>query len=184
MEVVTRKVAELKFIERNTRIHSKKQISEYVRSLKMFGQFRPMIIDENNVVLAGNGLLAALKKMGAETADCYVMAGLSEQEKRKLMLADNKIFQLGEDDTFAFEETISELNGDVNIPGYGSELLQNLTADLKAIDNAMENADKAKSATKRTVRDKVLDEIICPQCGHKFKRSNGNAEKSKKTMPI
>lgn len=142
MQVVTKKIAELKHMPGNTRLHSEKQIREYIRSIEMFGQLRPMVIDENNIVLAGNGLLMALRKMGKETAACHIVTGLTENEKKKLMLADNKIAALGEEDQFAFEETLRELSGDIDIPGYGADILKNLTSDLKVIDSIGEERNK------------------------------------------
>lgn len=186
MKVVCKKLADLKHVEGNTRVHSAKQIREYIRSIEMFGQFRPMIVDENNVVLAGNGLLQALKEMGRETADCYVMTGLTENKKKKLMLADNKIFQLGEDDQFAFEETLSTLDGDIDIPGYGADVLKNLATDLKDIENAMNPADE-KTESKRKSKKRLSadkDICICPHCGMKFNRSEDNAKKSETPLSI
>ena len=100
----------------------------------MFGQIRPLVIDEDGVVLAGNGLLTALQEMKRETADCYVMKNLTAKDKKKLMLADNKIFELGVNDTNTFDELLRELDGDIDIPGYDEELLKVLTANAKEAD--------------------------------------------------
>lgn len=171
MKVVDKNVADLKHVEGNTRLHSKRQLREYVRSIEMFGQIRPLVIDENNVVLAGNGLLAALRMMGATTVACHVVAGLSEKQKKKLMLADNKIFQLGEDDPFAFEEALRELSGDIDIPGYSAAgILKNLASDLKTIDNLRdETAQPAEKKTRTPRKSKAASEqITCPHCGRTF----------------
>ena len=106
VEVVIKKLADLKHVPGNTRLHSEEQISEYVRSIKMFGQLRPMVIDENNIVLAGNGLLEALRKMGRTTAACYVVAGLTDSEKQKLSRVSERIFNLSEDDLLLGDEII------------------------------------------------------------------------------
>lgn len=186
MEIVNRNVDELKHVEGNTRLHSKRQLKEYVRSIEMFGQIRPLVIDENNVVLAGNGLLAAMRMMGATTVACHVVTGLSEKQKKKLMLADNKIFQLGEDDTYAFEEALRELSGDIDIPGYSADILKSLTSDLKTIDNLRD--ETAQSAEKKNARR----ENQKPQANKSLARiaaehlfgSNHHAQKSKATLPI
>lgn len=177
MQVVTKKIAELKHMPGNTRLHSEKQIREYIRSIEMFGQLRPMVIDENNIVLAGNGLLMALRKMGKETAACHIVTGLTENEKKKLMLADNKIAALGEEDQFAFEETLRELSGDIDIPGYGADILKNLTSDLKVIDSIGEERNKTsdnkpESSKQRKAKSDMSDieVIICPKCGYKIER--------------
>ena len=67
MQTVTKNVSELKRPAKNVRLHGDRQIKEYIRSIEMFGQIRPIVIDENNTVLAGNGLLTALMQMGRET---------------------------------------------------------------------------------------------------------------------
>ena len=87
MNVVKLPLGELRKPERNVRLHSNKQISEFKRSVEMFGQIRPIVVDESHTILAGNGLFDALKALGRTDADCYVVTGLTEAEKKKLMLA-------------------------------------------------------------------------------------------------
>lgn len=130
MKTVVKKLIELKRPQHNVRIHGDQQIKEYIRSVEMFGQIRPLVVDEDGVVLAGNGLLTALQEMGKESASCYVVEGLSEAEKKKLMLVDNKIFDLGVNSQQAFDDILKELGGDIDIPGYDPELLRTLSASL------------------------------------------------------
>lgn len=125
----------LKAPEKNVRIHSAKQIEEFKRSIEMFGQIRPIVCDEAYTIIAGNGLYAALTALGWTEADCYVVDGLSEVEKKKLMLADNRIFSLGVDDLQAFDEILLELDNDFDIPGYDESLLQTLTVSLDEADD-------------------------------------------------
>ena len=136
MKVIKKKLAELRRPERNVRIHSDKQIAEFKRSIEMFGQIRPIVIDEGGTILAGNGLYEALCAMERTEADCYVAAGLSESQKKKLMLADNRIFSLGVDDLQGFDEIIAGLD-DLDVPGYDEELLKTLTADLNDADEML-----------------------------------------------
>lgn len=159
--IITRlSLSELKKPKRNVRLHSNKQIEEFKRSVEMFGQIRPIVVDETHTILAGNGLYEALTALGREEADCYVVTGLSENEKKKLMLADNRIFNLGIDDTQAFDEIIAELDNDFDIPGYDPDLLATLTIDLGGADDLMsgygiitdetkENMQKAADAYER-----------------------------------
>ena len=132
--VVKKKLTELKKPEKNVRTHTEDQIKEFKRSVQMFGQIRPIVIDENNVMLAGNGLYDTLVELGYKEADCYVVVGLSEAEKKKLMIADNKIFDLGANDIDAFDSIIKELGTDLDIPGYDSEMLSMFVDDLLALD--------------------------------------------------
>lgn len=136
MKVVQKKLSELRKMEKNIRRHSPKQISEYVRSVRMFGQIRPLVIDEGGVILAGNGLYDALVSMGEEKADCYVMSDLTETQKKKLMLADNRVYELGMTDTDVFDEIIRSLGGDIDVPGWDADLLETLNASVREV-NAM-----------------------------------------------
>lgn len=142
MQTITKKLSELKHPELNVRLHGDRQIKEFIRSIEMFGQIRPLVIDENGVVLAGNGLMLALEQMGAETADCYVVNELSENQKKKLMLVDNKIFDLGVNSAEAFDKILRELDGDIDIPGYDEELLKALIADTKEAQEIIDDYGK------------------------------------------
>ena len=51
MKQLTMKLKDLIRPERNIRIHTEKQLQEFERSVKMFGQIRPIVIDENNTIL-------------------------------------------------------------------------------------------------------------------------------------
>ena len=74
MEIITMKLVDLVKPEKNVRIHTEQQLKEFQRSVKMFGQIRPIVVDENNVILAGNGLYETLIAMGKETADVYKLS--------------------------------------------------------------------------------------------------------------
>ena len=137
MKTVVKLLSELKRPERNVRIHTDKQLVEFRRSVEMFGQIRPIVVDEDGVILAGNGLYETLLSMGRTEADCYVVEGLTENEKKKLMLADNRIFDLGVDDMKAFDEFIAELGDDLDVPGFDDELLRSLVANEAEIDEMM-----------------------------------------------
>ena len=193
MKVVTKLLSDLRRPEKNVRLHTDKQLVEFRRSGEMFGQIRPIVVDENGVILAGNGLFETLLSMGHTEADCYVVEGLTENEKKKLMLADNRIFDLGVDDMKAFDEFIAELGDDLDVPGFDDELLRSLVADEAEIDEMMssyglidqakkeemagaaENYRKAEEA--RTAEGaanmqqnsppaaETQRSVICPKCG-------------------
>lgn len=137
MNITRLPLSVLKKPEKNVRLHSNKQIEEFKRSIEMFGQIRPIVVDDGYTILAGNGLYEAMTALGWAEADCYVVTGLSDSEKKKLMLADNRIFSLGVDDMQAFDEIIAELDNDFDIPGYDPDLLKTLTIDFSGADDIM-----------------------------------------------
>lgn len=137
MNITVKKLAELHKPAHNIRRHSDKQITEYIRSIEMFGQVKPLVVAEDGEIIAGNGLYEALLRMGRETCDCYVMVGLTDVQKKKLMMADNKVYELGFTDVDAIEELVKELDGDVDVPGWDADLLEMLNSTTDEADEVI-----------------------------------------------
>lgn len=134
MKIVKKKLVDLHPLEKNVRRHSPKQINEYVRSLTMFEQLRPLVVDEDGTIWIGNGMYEALKAMGREYAECEVRTGLTENQKKKMMMADNRIYELGMTDTDMFDEIIRSLDGDVDVPGWDADLLETINASVQQVN--------------------------------------------------
>lgn len=132
-EKVRVKIADLRHPEKNTRKHPQKQINEMKRSLDMFGQFRDVVVDEGGVILVGNGLVTAMRELGWEECEALRYIGLTENEKKKLMIADNQVASLGVDDYSAIEEILRSLGGDYDVPGYDEETLNMLVEEYSAV---------------------------------------------------
>lgn len=139
MNITMIPLSELKPNPKNVRLHSAKQIEEYKRSVQKFGQTKAIVIDENKTILIGNGLYEAMKALGMTEAACFIKEGMSEHDKLKMMMADNKIYSLGVDNLEAIEDIIAELGGvkDFDIPGYDADLLETLTFDSIEVDDFM-----------------------------------------------
>ena len=137
MKVVKKPLSALRPPERNVRLHTEKQLKEFRRSVEMFGQIRPIVIDEAGTIFAGNGLLETMKNMGFKDPDCYIVTGLTETQKKKLMLADNRVFNLGVDDMEALDAFVQELKGDLDIPGFDEDLLQAMVMEADEAAQAL-----------------------------------------------
>lgn len=133
MEIITMKLVDLVKPEKNVRIHTEQQLKEFQRSVKMFGQIRPIVVDENNVILAGNGLYETLIAMGKETADVYKYDNLTENQKKKLMIADNKIFSLGIENLDTPNSFLEDLQGDLDIPGFDEDILKQMVSEAEDV---------------------------------------------------
>lgn len=133
MKVITMKLSELVKPEKNVRIHTEQQLKEFERSVTMFGQIRPIVVDENNVILAGNGLYDTLVQMGKDTADVYKYDSLTENQKKKLMIADNKIFSLGIENLDTLNSFLEDLQGELDIPGFDEEILKQMVSEAEGV---------------------------------------------------
>lgn len=168
-------LAKLRSPERNARLHPEAQIIELMRAVEMFGQTRPIIVDEHNTVLVGNGLMAALQRMERKRAIITRMTGLTPADKTKLMLSDNKIFSLGIDDYDGIMELIRGIDADsLNIPGFDDDILRSLlSGDNAATDAAMAGfgamSDDEINARRASVnRNNGESTVTCPHCGKSF----------------
>lgn len=137
MEIIKMKLADLVKPGKNVRIHTEQQIKEFRRSVEMFGQIRPVVVDENNVILAGNGLYDTLLAMGKDTVDVYRYDNLTENQKKKLMIADNKIFNLGIDNLDTLNSFLEELQGDLDIPGFDEEILKQMVSEAEEVTDKL-----------------------------------------------
>lgn len=138
MNVVKMPLSTLKRPERNVRMHTEKQLKEFERSVTMFGQIRPIVVDDERTILAGNGLYETLLRMGWTEADVLQMQGLSDSQKKKLMLADNKIYGLGVDDLDSFDAILNELQDDLDIPGFDEELLKSMVSQASEVTEKLQ----------------------------------------------
>lgn len=115
-------LSDLKLLDKNPRKHTEKQIEEMTKSVELFGQYRPLVIDEDGTILAGNGLYIALSNMGWKQAEAYRMFGLSKSDRTKLILADNRIAEMSYTDFATLEDVLGDLD-DFLVPGYEEETL-------------------------------------------------------------
>ena len=153
MKVISMSIDSLVSPEKNVRIHSDKQISEFVRSIEKFGQIRPVVVDENNTVLAGNGLVEAMKKAGKDTVFVYKMDNLSENDKKKLMIADNKIFSLGIDNLETLNSFLEDLRDDLDIPGFDEDILASMVESSAEVTERISNYGVLDEEEITTIRE-------------------------------
>jgi DNA modification methylase len=86
-----RPIGSLQASPHNARFHGPKQIAQLKAGIKRFGFLVPILIDADNVILAGHGRLMAAQALGLETVPTILVDHLTSAEKRAYMLADNKV---------------------------------------------------------------------------------------------
>ncbi len=76
---------------RNARTHSRKQVKQIARSIKRFGFTNPVLIDGENLIIAGHGRVEAALQLQMRSVPCLRVDHLSPAEIRAYMIADNQI---------------------------------------------------------------------------------------------
>ena len=133
-------IDEIKPYERNARIHSSKQIKQIMEAIKAFGFTNPLLIDDENNLIAGHGRLEAVKQLNIidfkdnplKELPAIVISGLSEADKKALIIADNKIAENASWDYDLLQAEFQELeaiNYDLDLMGFDN-LDEILGADI------------------------------------------------------
>jgi DNA modification methylase len=99
----------------------------------------PVLVDEHDVIIAGHGRLAASEKLGLDRIPVIRIAGLSETQKRGLMLADNRIAENAGWDSEMLARELSDLSAmeldfDLEVTGF----------DMAEIDLAIEGLEQGE----------------------------------------
>jgi len=109
----------------NSRIHGENQIKQIAASIREFGFTNPLLIDNSNNVIAGHGRLKACELIDIKEVPCIVLTGLTDAQKKSLVIADNKIAENSDWDMDLLKleiETIKELDFDFDIDLLGFDL--------------------------------------------------------------
>ena len=93
MKYVKKKLSDLKPYENNPRINDE-AVDDVAESIKQCSYIAPIIIDEDGVILAGHTRYKALKKLGYKECEVVIASNLSEEQKKKYRLYDNKTAEM------------------------------------------------------------------------------------------
>jgi ParB-like chromosome segregation protein Spo0J len=95
MDILRLPISDLHADPANARRHPQRNLDALMASLMRFGQQKPVVIDANNVVRAGNGTLAAAKALGWEEINA-VRSDLPAADLSAYAIADNRTAELAE----------------------------------------------------------------------------------------
>ena len=93
----------------NAKIHGKKQLEKLKDSIQEFGFVSPCLIDKDYNLIAGHGRVLAAKELGLQEVPCVFIEGLSDQQRRAYILADNRLGELGEWNMELIAEELEQL---------------------------------------------------------------------------
>ena len=129
---------------RNSRTHSDEQIAQVAASIKEFGWTNPILIDENNVIIAGHGRLMAAQRLGFELVPTIKLENLTEAQKRAYVIADNKLaLNAGWDaDMLAVEiEELLDQGFDLDLTGFDSGEIDKILGDANKVESGNTDDD-------------------------------------------
>lgn len=114
---------------RNPRTHSPDQVAQIAASIREFGWTNPVLIDERDTLIAGHGRLAAARKLGLAEVPAIRLAGLTDAQKKALVIADNKLaLSAGwDEELLRLElEELQSMDFDIALTGFGDMELSSI----------------------------------------------------------
>jgi len=139
---------------RNPRTHSEEQVAEIAASMVEFGWTSPILVDRNNVVVAGHARLAAARKLGLGEVPVIVLDHLSDAQRRALVIADNKLALNARWDEAMLRVELEALREDefnLDLLGFSNEELDALLAESDEPAAGLTDEDEAPEAPEQSV---------------------------------
>ena len=147
LNIEYKQIKELKPYKKNAKKHDKTQVEQIANSIKEFGFTQPVIVDENNIVVAGHGRILGAKKAGLKEVPTVCLNDLTEEQIKAYRLVDNKL---------------NESEWDFNLLDNELELLQeNLNMDLFGFEMDIPDEEPEKKKVEFEVKEKHVVIVEC-----------------------
>tara|TARA_R110000782_G_scaffold55759_2_gene117264 strand:- start:565 stop:1080 length:516 start_codon:yes stop_codon:yes gene_type:complete len=152
----------------NSRTHNDEQIEQIANSIREFGFTNPVLIDENNEVLAGHGRLKAAEFLELKSIPSIQITGLTEQQKKAYVIADNKLALNAVWDDEMLQKELSDLfaqDFDLSLLGWSENEITSF------VGNSLENIiDEKDYIGAEEIEFEDIDNFqhVCPRCSFNF----------------
>ena len=160
MQIQARKIEDLHQDPENSRKHDERNLQAIRESLEAFGQQKPIVIDQEGKVVAGNGTLEAARQLGWQEIKT-VVTQLNGPTQTAFAIADNRTAELAAWDDEKLAESLARLQNDDSIDeaisGFNAVEVENL------IGAALDSPD-----IKEIDPEGFKGGVTCPRCGFEF----------------
>lgn len=153
MNIVEMKIEALKPYEKNPR-RNDEAVKYVAKSIEQFGFKVPLVIDKNNVIVAGHTRYKAAKELGIDTVPCIIADDLTDEQIKAYRLADNKV---SEKAMWDFEMLGAELDELVNfdMQDFGF-VVEDMDIDWAGVEDLSD----------KNYEEPQKEMLQCPHCNH------------------
>jgi ParB-like chromosome segregation protein Spo0J len=162
-------LARLRPYERNARTHSPEQVAQIAASIQEFGFTNPILVGEDDGIIAGHGRLAAAMDLGLTEVPVIVLGHLTAEQRRAYVLADNQLALNAGWDMELLQQEVIGLNladFDLSLLGFAEEQIAGLLEGDPNFPPGNEN-DQGQLDQLAPKEPTEID-CVCPSCGHEF----------------
>ena len=163
MKIENMLIKDIKPYERNPRKNDD-AVDFVANSIESFGFRVPIVIDTNNIIVAGHTRYKAAKKLGLKTVPVVVADDLTEEQVTAFRLVDNKTQELSSWDFSKLVEELTALVDDFDMSLFGFAPIGNEDDGTKL---AEQNLDEGEELNLDDFENEQFS-CTCPSCGFKF----------------
>ena len=158
MNIIELNLKDLKPYEKNPRKND--EAVKYVKeSIKQFGFKVPIVVDKNNIIIAGHTRYKASKELGLTKVPCIIADDLTEEQVKAFRLADNKVSEKAEWDFNILDLELTELENDFKMDDFGFDI-NNFNVDDYGTEFNLPDGDKPLTRTMTLTLSEEQFEII------------------------
>lgn len=182
LELILMPIEDLQQDADNARTHNARNLEATENSIAEFDQQKPIVVDKNNVVIAGNGFLESAKNAGY-THLYVVKTKLKGRKRRRYAIADNRTSELADWDKAVLSEQLGELSAagdDLTKLGFTFDELKELSV-VEGTETTLEEPPMIPNAPKRATLGDLWQlgrhRVLCGDCcqSESWKRVLGGA---------
>lgn len=157
LKIVYRNPEELLEYDNNPR-NNEEAVEKVAESIRQFGFKVPILIDQNNVIIAGHTRKLAAEELELTQVPCICVEDLSEQQVKAFRLADNKVSEFSSWDPGKLADELAAIM-DIDMTAFDFPDMALDELDVKDED-FLQDTEIVKNKTPKT--------IVCPHCGKEF----------------
>lgn len=132
MEVELRSIDDIQPFKKNPKVHPQSQIDMIKRSIEEFGWTNPILISQDNMIIAGHGRYKAAQELGLEQVPT-IFIDLPYEKAVAYVIADNRLAELAEEDSNMLAELLQDIDeGLLDAIGFCQDDIDELLADIEA----------------------------------------------------
>lgn len=165
------KIEELIPYERNAKKHSAEQIRKIGKSIEAVGFISPCLVDKDMNVIAGHGRIMAAREIGLEKVPCVFVEGLTEEQRRAYIIADNRLSEFSDWDMEKVTEELKDLaDYNIGLLDFDIDGLDDVEMDFSETEEPEEGEkEKHKAWNTRGVKcDMKLNLAARVKSGHRY----------------
>lgn len=142
----------------NSRTHSEEQLEQIANSIIEFGFTNPVLIDNNNQIIAGHGRWMAAKRIGILEVPCIRLGLLTDTQRRAYVIADNKLAENAGWETAILRLELQDLNlenFDLSLLGFDESEIEDLLSEPSGSNDGSDSGDDKEYTLTITTKDEA-----------------------------